>query len=92
MRLALGPHGPLPLLEEELLGAEHRAWTHDAQVTDHFCAGEAVVLHEVPTQNVTKIHWRKRVTYMEMRVPVRPRPALQCTAIRPGSDSESSRN
>jgi hypothetical protein len=27
-----------------------------------------------------------------MSVPVRPSPALQCTAMRPGSDSESSRN
>ncbi len=47
MRLALRPHGPLPLLEKELLGAEHGAWTHDAQVADYLRAGEAIVFHEV---------------------------------------------
>ena len=45
--LTLCPHGPLPLLEEELLGAEHGAWARDAQVANHFCAGETVVLHQV---------------------------------------------
>lgn len=47
MSLALRPHGPLPLLEEELLGAKHGAWTHDTQVANHLRAGEAIVFHEV---------------------------------------------
>ena len=47
MRLALRPHGPLPLLEEELLGAKHGAWTHDTRVANHLRAGEAIVFHEV---------------------------------------------
>jgi hypothetical protein len=43
----LRPHRPLPLLEKELLGTEHRAWAHNAQITNDLGASEAVVLHEV---------------------------------------------